>query len=143
MRVRLVELLELCLEQDKFQFLPQLGNVCSALARSTHDENPEMKQKISSFASQLAVALPEKCGHFMKTTVDGLTANLGHQHSKVRKVTLRGLKDVVCARNAELFLVDSIATLRLVMNDRSQDVRATFYEVLKHWMVKMDIQSLK
>ena len=138
-----MELLELCLDQDKFQFLPHLGNICAALARSCADENPEMKQKVSSFASQLAQALPEKCGNFMKTTVDGLTQNLGHQHSKVRKVTLRGLKEVAIARNAELCLIDSISTLRLVMNDRSTDVRKTFYEVLKHWMVKMDIQSLK
>lgn len=79
----------------------------------------------------------------MKTTVDGLTQNLGHQHSKVRKITLKGLKEIAIARNAELYLVDSISTLRLVMNDRSTDVRKTFYEVLKHWMVKMDIQSLK
>lgn len=68
-----------------------MGGICSALARSCTDDNPEMKQKVSSFASQLALAHPEKCGNFMKMTVDGLTANLGHQHSKVRKVTLRGL----------------------------------------------------
>lgn len=42
-RVELIELLELCLDQDKFQFLPNLGAVCGALARSTHDSNPEMK----------------------------------------------------------------------------------------------------
>jgi hypothetical protein len=29
------------------------------------------------------------------------------------------------------------------MNDRSADVRSVFYEVLKHWMTFMEIQSLK
>jgi hypothetical protein len=29
------------------------------------------------------------------------------------------------------------------MNDRSADVRAVFYEVLRHWMTFMDIMSLK
>ncbi len=29
------------------------------------------------------------------------------------------------------------------MNDKSQDVRTTFYTVVKHWMVKMDIQSIR
>ena len=29
------------------------------------------------------------------------------------------------------------------MNDRSQDVRSTFYEVLFHWMTKIDIHYLK
>lgn len=137
--MQLIELLEVCLESDKFQFLAQMGLVCGALARACSDNNPDMKQKVSSFASQLALAHPEKCGNFMKLTVDGLTLNLTHQHSKVRKISLRGLKDVICARNAELFLQDSIPVLRMIMNDRSQDVRTTFYMVLKHWMTNMDI----
>jgi hypothetical protein len=29
------------------------------------------------------------------------------------------------------------------MNDRSQDVRATFYEVLFHWMTNIDIHYLR
>lgn len=94
-----------------------------------------MKQRASTFAAALSIALKEKCGGFLKLTVDGLTLNLNHQHSKVRKVTLKGLQEVVCARNAELFLMDSIGPLRMTMNDRSQDVRATFYAVLKYWMV--------
>lgn len=29
------------------------------------------------------------------------------------------------------------------MNDRSQDVRVTFYEVLRHWMKNMELSSLR
>ena len=29
------------------------------------------------------------------------------------------------------------------MNDRSQDVRTTFYDVLCHWMTNMELQSLR
>ena len=29
------------------------------------------------------------------------------------------------------------------MNDRSQDVRATFYDVLFHWMTKMELHYLR
>lgn len=29
------------------------------------------------------------------------------------------------------------------MNDRSQDVRLTFYEVLKHWLTNLEINSLR
>jgi len=90
-RVLIIELLELCLETDKFQFLTLLAQVATAVGRSFADTNPEMKQKASGFASKLALAHPTKIGVFFKTAVDGLTANLAHQHSKVRKVTLRGL----------------------------------------------------
>jgi hypothetical protein len=36
-----------------------------------------------------------------------------------------------------------MAQLKFAMNDRSQDVRAIFYEVLFHWMQKMDFHYLK
>jgi len=50
-----------------------------------------MKQKAANFASSLAKAHPDKCGQHMKQTIDALTLNLGHQHSKVRRVTLMGM----------------------------------------------------
>ena len=36
-----------------------------------------------------------------------------------------------------------MAQLRFNMNDRSQDVRAQFYEVLFHWMQTMEVHHLK
>jgi hypothetical protein len=71
----------------------------------------------------------------MKNTVVGLVKNLHHQHSKVRKSTLHGLKDVLSCKGAEAFFDDALPQLKYAMNDRSQDVRLTFYEhVLRHWL---------
>lgn len=47
------------------------------------------------------------------------------------------------ARGAEHFIKDALQQLKFSMNDRSADVRGVFYEVLKHWMTFMEIQSLK
>lgn len=113
------------------------------LGRAATDSNPEMKQKVAAFAGKLCRELRDQAGHHMKNTVIGLTANLAHQHSKVRKVTLRGLKDVIVARGAEPFLADSVPQLKYSMNDRSQDVRLIFYEVLRHWMKNMELVSLR
>ena len=79
----------------------------------------------------------------MKGVVAGLTANLTHQHSKVRKVTLKGLRDVLVARGAESNLGDAIAQLKYSMNDRSQDVRMIFFDVLRHWMTHMELGALR
>ena len=114
------------------------------LGKAGADSNPDMKIKCASFCGTLAVKLDKKVGSYMKSIVDSLVQNLQHQHSKVRKATLRGLKDILCARGAEPFLEgNTMAQLRFSMNDRSQDVRATFYEVLFHWMTKIDIHYLK
>jgi hypothetical protein len=103
-----------------------------------------MKNRCASFSGILALKLDKKVGSYMKGIVDSLVENLQHQHSKVRKSTLRGLKDILCARGAEpYFEGKTMATLRFVMNDRSQDVRSTFYEVLFHWMTRIDLFFLK
>ena len=103
-----------------------------------------MKIKFASFCGTLAVKLDKKVGSYMKSIVDSMVANLAHQHSKVRKATLRGLRDVLAAKGAEPFFEgNTMAQLRFSLNDRSQDVRATFYEVLFHWMTKIDLHYLK
>lgn len=114
------------------------------LGKAGQDSNPEMKNKCASFCAQLAVKLDKQVGSYMKSIVESLTQNLAHQHSKVRKATLRGLKDVLSAKGAEPFFEgNTMAQLKFVMNDRSQDVRATFYDVLFHWMVKIDLHYLR
>ena len=62
----------------------------------------------------------------------------------MRKQTLIGLKDIIPCKGAEPYLQGSLlAQLRYNMNDRSQDVRAQFYQVLFHWMQAMEIHHLK
>ena len=96
-----------------------LGQVGGMLGRAATDSNPEMKQKVATFTGKMCRELPNQAGHHMKMLVIGLTANLTHQHSKVRKITLRGLKDVIVARGAEGFLTDTVGQLKYSMNDRS------------------------
>lgn len=47
------------------------------------------------------------------------------------------------ARNAEQFMVECFNQFRYTQNDRSQDVRRVFYEVLTSWMTNMEITSLR
>lgn len=114
------------------------------LGRAGQDPNPEMKTKVARFGGKLCLALEKQVGSYMKPLVDALTLNLQHQHSKVRKQTLLGLKDVLACKGAEPYLQgQTMAQLRYTMNDRSQDVRAQFYEVLFHWMQKIEIHFLR
>ncbi len=78
----------------------------------------------------------------MKNTMFSLFANLVHQHSKVRKITMKSLADVAVCRGAEPFLEEGIEQLKYTQNDRSQDVRKTFYTVLQHWLINMEINSI-
>ena len=102
-RVQLIELLEVCLEADHMQFLPNIGTICTMLGKAGADANPDMKIKCASFCGQLAVKLGKNVGSYFKSVVESLVLNLQHQHSKVRKATLRGLRDVLSAKGAEPF----------------------------------------
>lgn len=63
----------MCLDSDKNQFLGQLGPICGMLARAATDSNPEMKQKVASFAGSLSKELKEKAGAYMKLTIASLS----------------------------------------------------------------------
>ena len=77
-RVELLELMDTCMDSDKTQFVPQLGAISTMLSRVAGDTNPEMKQKVASFAGTLCRELKDQAGHHMKNVVIGLTANLAH-----------------------------------------------------------------
>lgn len=114
------------------------------LAKVGLDPNPDMKNKFAAFSSKLALVMQKRVGAYMKGVVSTLMVNLSHQHSKVRKSSLRGLRDVLCCKGAEVYMGEGpIVQLKFTMNDRSQDVRLEFYNVVFHWMKEMDIHYLK
>ena len=140
--MQLIQLLQVCLDSDKNQFIACMGEVGGMLGRAGADENPEMKQKMAAFSANLCRELPKNAGNYMRTAVLAMVANLQHQHSKVRKGTLRGMQPVLIAQGAEQFMVECFNQFRYTQNDRSADVRRIFYEVLCSWMVEMEISSL-
>jgi len=78
------------------------------LSKVALDANPEMKQESAKFASKICRLLQDKVGPFMKMTVLSFVKNLQHQHSKVRKETLKSLKDVLVCRGAEPFFLEAV-----------------------------------
>jgi hypothetical protein len=74
------------------------------LGKALQDANPEMKNMGASLAGKICTALKNNAGGYMKGVIESLISNLAHQHSKVRKQTLKGLKDVVVCKGAEPFM---------------------------------------
>jgi hypothetical protein len=77
-RILLLDLLQVCLQSDKYQFLPKLSEVCNMISKAATDANPEMKQKAAKFAGELCRELKDKVGHYMRNTVSSLVNNLHH-----------------------------------------------------------------
>jgi hypothetical protein len=142
-RIEFLGLLSDCLEKQHLQFMPHISEIALMTSKLLQDGNPEMKIKSANFAKEICIALKDKAGPSMKWTVEAMTENLKHQHSKVRKTTLEGLKYVIVCRNAEDFLTDAIPQLKMTANDRSQDVRMKVVQTVEFWLQNMDINSLQ
>ena len=51
---------------------------------------------------------------------------------------------MLACRGAENYIDDALPQLKYAMNDRSQDVRMTFYDrVLRHWLSNLEIHAMK
>lgn len=90
------------------------------LGKALADANPEMKNAGAALAGKICTALKNNAGPYMKGVIESLIGNLAHQHSKVRKQTLKGLKDVVVCKGAEPYMEGNpLHQLKFTMNDRS------------------------
>jgi len=77
-RMQLMDLLEVCLNSDKHQFIACMGEIGGMLGRCGADENPEMKSKMAAFSANLCTALPVNSGNYMRSAVLTLVQNLTH-----------------------------------------------------------------
>ena len=68
----------------------------------------------------------------MKKVVISLTENLKHQHSKVRRNSLKALESVIGCREAGEFLSEALPQLKLTINDRHHDVRRVAITVIDY-----------
>ena len=55
-----------------------MSTVTAMLGRAATDSNPDMKQKVASFAGSLSRELSAQAGAHMRSVVQGLTQNLAH-----------------------------------------------------------------
>lgn len=46
------------------------------LGRAGQDQNPEMKNKVASFAGKICLALEKQAGGYMRLVVEAMTQNL-------------------------------------------------------------------
>ena len=141
-RIQIVDLLAKLLKLNKFEMLKVMSDLSISLSSLLMDTNPEMKVLAADLACDLSQALKDKCGGYMKGVVSSLVKNVGHQPAKVRKASLLSLKQVIIAKNAEPFLEDALAQLKLTANDRSPDVKKTLYDMVEFWFTNLETASL-
>ena len=79
-RLQLIDLLDVCLTSDKYQFMQKLPEMGHMLSKVLLDPNPDMKKEGAQFAGRFCETL-DKAGSHMKATIISLVHNLQHQHN--------------------------------------------------------------
>ena len=139
-----LELIRNILEKNPLLFVSVADKICAMVAALLQDQNPDMKNAAASFASALALSLDTRVGKYLRETISSLTTNLQHQHSKVRKSSLKALKDVCVCKGAETHTDLCLRQLIFNANDRTLDVRKVLYfDVLPHWLTEMELTCLR
>ena len=90
-RIMALELVRNVLDKNPKLFIAIADKICAMTAALLEDPNPDMKNLAASFARALAMEEKVKAGKYFRDTIAKLTLNLQHNHSKVRKSTIKAL----------------------------------------------------
>ena len=117
---RVIDLCSECLvEITKFIRDEDKGfHILTIVIVMAHDDSDEEARVLATrlFNSLATIIGRELCELYV---VPQIASFADDPHSKVRKATLNGLKDVIVSRGAEPFLQEAIEQLKFSMNDRS------------------------
>lgn len=107
-----------------------LGDIMLASSRLLTDSFPEVKKQTASliFSISSHPTLKPYAGHPSPSVLRSLISNLGHQHTKVRSVTMQAIFSLLAVDHAGEKLVDCTKELKkVILNDKSTDVRKKGY----------------
>ena len=130
-------------EKNEVEVIPFLAELTSSLSKVLLDANPAMKEECAMFLGILSHKLKTKIGHHSKAMLASLVQNTKHQRSKVRRLSIRAIGDVIKTDNAPPLLKDVVSQLKLLVNDKIAEVRKELYLVVKEWLASFDITYLR
>jgi dynein assembly factor 5 len=129
-RFMLIELLGTMLAHptvsDSPKLIEQGPDVLAVYARALQDSFPDVKKASAIGVSLLSKVAPSNLHSNMEKCIIALIENLGHQHSRVRCLTLQAMASLLPAgaEGLERLMNDKVLTaLRSVSADRSGSVR--------------------
>ena len=131
--VKDVDVLNLCMEE-----------LVTITSKSAMDAFPEVKKINAEIITVLSVKCPSSMKLYSGNVIRPLVANLGHQHSKVRSMTMVAIGRVIlCGSEALVKMMEDplLPALKKLVQDRSASVRKELVAVLHSWFT--DLEDIK
>eukprot|EP00330_Aristerostoma_sp_ATCC50986_P010037 CAMPEP_0114588744 /NCGR_PEP_ID=MMETSP0125-20121206/11374_1 /TAXON_ID=485358 ORGANISM="Aristerostoma sp., Strain ATCC 50986" /NCGR_SAMPLE_ID=MMETSP0125 /ASSEMBLY_ACC=CAM_ASM_000245 /LENGTH=160 /DNA_ID=CAMNT_0001785301 /DNA_START=231 /DNA_END=713 /DNA_ORIENTATION=- len=108
-------------------FVFNLTDLSFMLAKALGDQYPDVKREASSFVMDLSKKLGDKIDDNAGVIVKALAQNLSHQHSKVRKITIEAIGEILLTPRGGAHTGEVIILLSQIVNDKASDTRKMSY----------------
>ncbi|KAG8462273.1 hypothetical protein KFE25_012093 [Diacronema lutheri] len=135
-RLQLCELSELLVRKAGAVASPLCKELCAVACALAADSFPDVKRAVCALVRALVVAIPaDALGAQCPSLARALSANLGHQHAKVRATTLDALCDLLPVDDAPL--VELSERLAMLAADHTPGVREQCTRRLGELLVRL------
>jgi dynein assembly factor 5 len=135
-RLRLVTLLTAFVASHKLNpelLASKLDAMCTVLKKMSADPFPEIKKACADCAISLVAEDPVNMRHHTPSIAKAILLNTGHQHSKVRNISVSALGALV-SNGAEAAFEDLAPQLLVLSRDHSSSVRETVATITGGWL---------
>lgn len=130
-RLQLINLLMNIFKKGYHQaFIQNLSDIMFTLSKVLGDAFPDLKKETSVFVILLSEGIRENVGSHSLSVIKALAKNLAHQQSKVRRMTIESLGELLLTRDAGIHLREVLVNFKLAVNDKTSEVRKSSYLVI-------------
>lgn len=129
-RLQIVGIMLIQVQMLSEESVSMLGDIMLASSKLLGDSFPDVKKQTASLIFTISSndILKKYAGNPSPSVLRSLILNLGHQHSKVRSITMQAIFSLLALEHAGERLVDCTKELKkVILNDKSTDVRKKGY----------------
>jgi len=125
----LISLRKILKKGYKFSFQKNLADMAFLLSKALTDQYPEVKKECASLIMDMSTELKNSLGDHSLNIAKALVKNFGHQHWKVRKITVEATGEILLTDNGANHMKEILPALKQIINDKNLEVRKSTYEV--------------
>jgi len=114
----------------KLAIQKNLPDLTFMISKTLADAFPDVKKESSNFVMDLSREMKDRLGDHASAIAKALVINFGHNHAKVRKITIETSGELLLTQSGASQMKELLPALKKVVNDGSLEVRKATYEVI-------------
>jgi hypothetical protein len=127
----------------KFSFQKNLADIAFMISKALTDQFPDVKKECSQLIIEMSTELKGSLGDHAAVIAKSIVKNFGHQHWKVRKITVEATGALLLTDNGANQMKELLPAIKIVVNDKNLEVRRSTYEIVANLLNGLSLGFLK